>query len=284
MVIQAYVDQASPIVPSVFPSQIPGLVHWREPTLDSMYQDRAGASTPVVAATQPVGLHIDKSAPYYESEDLVNESAIWSGSSNPVTISGRVCHVPYAHTGYPGLAVPLIRAPRPGWIEVDFEVIAGPDHGGSAMAARLNTVNPSFGYSTIGRQAIVSPKSASSNISFTIYTHFSGTVILHSVREISGGHARQVTITARPRFAENPSRIEFDGVDDALIATFPDLGANCTIVRAIPGEGVQVLTDQTISGDWIDDVTSCGVLIYSRKLTTREIARVTTYMNWRFTQ
>jgi len=79
-----------------------------------------------------------------------------------------------------------------------------------------------------------------------------------------------------------PRKIDFDGVDDKLTTTFPDLGSNVTIVRSVPGVGASILTGQTIgAGAWDDSTDHCGLIIINRALTAPETALVTRWANLR---
>lgn len=77
-----------------------------------------------------------------------------------------------------------------------------------------------------------------------------------------------------------PHFIRFDGVDDKLTTTFPDLGSNATIARSVPSVGASILTGQTIgAGAWYDSTNHCGLVIVNRALTGPETASLTAYLN-----
>ena len=77
-----------------------------------------------------------------------------------------------------------------------------------------------------------------------------------------------------------PLYLKFDGVDDKLTTTFPDLGSNVTIARAIPGVGTTILTGQTLgAGSWDDSTDNAGLLVIGRTLTVPETAAVTARFN-----
>jgi len=110
---------------------------------------------------------------------------------------------------------------------------------------------------------------------------FTGTIDNISVRELLGNHASQPTATARPALQAG-NKIDFDGVDDKLTTTFPDLGTAVTIVRSVPGTGASILTGQTIGAGARDDSTDHhGLLIINRALTAPETALVTAWANMR---
>jgi hypothetical protein len=101
-----------------------------------------------------------------------------------------------------------------------------------------------------------------------------------SIKEIPGSHASQASPPSRPIFQTGPSRVVFDGVDDSHITTFPtSLGSNCTVARAIPGTGAQILTGQTIGTSFTNTVTHAGLVVINRALTSSETANLTSWLN-----
>ena len=79
-----------------------------------------------------------------------------------------------------------------------------------------------------------------------------------------------------------PYYLAFDGVDDYLRTTFPNLGLNVTIGRSIPGTGASILTGQTIgAGNWDDSTSHCALVIIDRALTGPETTLLTSYLNTR---
>jgi hypothetical protein len=75
-------------------------------------------------------------------------------------------------------------------------------------------------------------------------------------------------------------RLVFDGVDDAMTTTFAaSLGSACTVARAIPDVGAQILTSQVVGTTFSNTVSHAGLLIINRGLTADETAMVTGYLN-----
>jgi len=107
----------------------------------------------------------------------------------------------------------------------------------------------------------------------------------YTVREVPGNHATQATSAARPMLQQDGNGsyyLAFDGVDDYLRTTFPNLGSNVTIGRSIPGTGASILTGQTIgAGNWDDGTSHCALVIIDRALTGPETALLTEYLNMR---
>ena len=77
-----------------------------------------------------------------------------------------------------------------------------------------------------------------------------------------------------------PRKVDYDGIDDKLTTTFPNLGADVTIARSVPGSGASILTGQTIgAGAWDDNTDHCGLVIVNRALTAGETALLTRYLD-----
>jgi hypothetical protein len=101
-----------------------------------------------------------------------------------------------------------------------------------------------------------------------------------SIREVAGNHAQQITAPARPLYQVSPPRLVFDNIDDLHTITFPtSLGSNCTVARAIPGVGAQILAGQTIGTTFTTNVTNAQLVIYDRALNAVETAKLTAYLN-----
>lgn len=101
-----------------------------------------------------------------------------------------------------------------------------------------------------------------------------------SVRDVPGNHQAQATASLKPLYQAGPRRLVFDSVDDVLNTTFPaTLGANCTVIRAIPGTGVVITAGQTIGTSFADNVSAVALIIVDRALSAVEIAAATNYGN-----
>jgi hypothetical protein len=101
-----------------------------------------------------------------------------------------------------------------------------------------------------------------------------------SFREIPGSHATQASSPSRPLFQTGPSRVVFDGMDDSHTTPFSSsLGSACTVARAIPGTGAQILTGQTIGTTFTNTVTHAGMVVINRALTGSETANLTSWLN-----
>jgi len=102
-----------------------------------------------------------------------------------------------------------------------------------------------------------------------------------SVRELPGNHAVQATAAKRALAVNTPPwRIDYDGVDDDHVVTFPaSLGSDCTIARSVPGTGALILTGQTIGTTYTMSADFNALIILNRALTASETTAVTAYLN-----
>lgn len=73
--------------------------------------------------------------------------------------------------------------------------------------------------------------------------------------------------------------ISFDTTDDKLTTTLPAQLTGCTVVRAVPNVGTQILTNQTISTTHNDNADHCGLIVINRALTATETAQITKLFN-----
>ena len=92
----------------------------------------------------------------------------------------------------------------------------------------------------------------------------------------NGKHATQATAASRP-LLDTANLINYDGTDDLLTASNPDLGLDVTIARATAG-GVSILTGQTVGANYVDNTDHYGLVIVNRALTAGETTSLTTYL------
>ena len=291
MSIIVYQDVATPIVPV---EGVAGRIRealgdslrsmrYLTPDLAGLYQDAAG-TTPVTAVGQPVGLMLDRRFGLARGPELVvngdfASSSGWDPNDNSIAISGGALR--FTDTPANKFASQVVSTTRGKVCRVTIVV--------SSVTA--GAVNVQFDYQEGGSIRITSP----GTYVFALYQRLVGTNIYIlaagattttavvdsiSIRELPGNHASQPTTTARPALRSGPVRIDYDGVDDYLRTTFPDLGSDVTIARSVPGVGAQILTGQTIAaGNWDDNVDSCAVLVIDRALTGPEQSMVTAFLN-----
>lgn len=254
---------------------------WYDPSdLSTLYYQDAAGTTPVTALGQPVGLIIDKSRGLVRGPELVPAldltAADWATTGTLLTVT------PSSFTNASGSA-----AGR----QTPALVTSGKTFQVSVSYTKTNSGVSFFVYASGGNsQASSSANSGTLSCIITattnqLYLRLNGndtvTITSLSVRELPGNHARQATATARPTLQAG-NKIDFDGVDDKLTTTFPDLGSNVTIVRSVPGVGASILTGQTIgAGAWDDSTDHHGLIIINRALTAPETALVTRWANLR---
>ena len=99
----------------------------------------------------------------------------------------------------------------------------------------------------------------------------------------NGYDAKKITVSARPLLyyllGSFRRAVNFDGVDDVLTATIPDLGTHCTVGRAIPGTGAVIATEQSLSTTFNHAIDHAGMVIVKRALTAAETAKLTAWLN-----
>ena len=107
------------------------------------------------------------------------------------------------------------------------------------------------------------------------------TVVLSglTIKELAGNHAYQATPSLRGILRDVPRRIDYDGVDDKLTVNLPSQLTGCTVIRADPNVGTQILTNQTIATQYDDSTDHCGLIVINRALTQTETAQITQIFN-----
>lgn len=99
------------------------------------------------------------------------------------------------------------------------------------------------------------------------------------IGRIPGHMATQTLLGSRPFYRTEPSHLEFVAPDN-LITTFPSaLGSACTVARAIPVTGAQILTAQTVGTTFTDTTNAGALVIVDRALTPEETTGLTDYLN-----
>lgn len=107
------------------------------------------------------------------------------------------------------------------------------------------------------------------------------TVSSLSIREVPGSHSTQTTADNRPTLVAG-GKIDYDGVNDSLVVTFPsDMGADCTVGRSVPQGEATILTGQTITTTYTDSTDHCGLVIINRALTATETTQLRRWLNRR---
>lgn len=237
---------------------------WYDPSDIATLFQNAGATTPVTAAGQSVGLMFDRSHGMALGDEL---------ASSP-TIEG-------VDIGGPGFTNYLLGfASKPGkTYRIEFDVVGYSGTGTVSIANQLAFRQTLPSLSSDGHVSVLLTAISVTNVA--VFTRSTNTCDFENItaREVSGYHALQLTSNARPILGAN-GLIDFDGVNDELTTIFPDLGDDVTIVRAVPETGASITTGQTIgAGSWADSTDHHGLIIINRALTTAEAAAVTQWAN-----
>jgi hypothetical protein len=251
----------------------------------SMYQDTAGLQQTLDGL--PVGLMLSQHAP--PCEELVangnfeNGSAGWTLDAQWAVVNGKLVATGggsgtlYAQT--PVAVVPGLRYLFR--YELEQFTLNGVGTGLSSVfgfsSAAITLKN------TVGTHGLAIVASTPAALSlFKSSTSTEGVAVFDnvSVCEVVGPVTQQSSGPSRPIFQPGPARIVFDGMDDAHVTTFPaSLGSACTVARAIPGTGAQILTGQTIGTTFTNTVTHAGLVVINRTLTSSETANLTSWLN-----
>ena len=250
---------------------------WYDPSdFTTLFQDSAG-TTPVTAVEQPVGLILDKSKGLVLGDELVapiNLTTGWTSSGAAVTFDSAAT---YTSAGVANVYKAYFVVGK--WYKAVFKASFT---GGIALYNATSAINPIGPTLTLvsGTEYTFYFLAAATQLNIRATSAATVTIDNISVREIPGNHSKQATAAARPLLKATPTRIDYDAVDDTLVATFASsLGTDCTVCRAVPSVGASILTAQTIGTTYTDNTDHCGLIIVNRALTAGETASVTAYLN-----
>lgn len=247
--------------------------------LSTMYQDAAG-TIPVTAAGQPVELVLDKSKGLSLSAEMFTAPLDFNKWGRTAAVTSFTANS-FTTNGLGGCVKnPIITGMSP---TKAYQVrifgtcnVAHKIRRSSSVAGEVSVPAGDFDVT------IKSPITFADN---TLYFQLqvAGTITVNSisVKEIAGNHAHQTTSAARPILRDTPRRIDFDAVDDKLITNIPTQLTGCTVVRAVPNVGTQILTNQTIPTTYNDNTDHCGLLVINRVLTPNETSAITNEFNKR---
>ena len=271
---------------------------WYDPSgMGTMFQDAAG-TTAVNASGQPLGLILDKSKPI-TGTPILNSTFLladgWiknnpeisvtnadgslrvsKGAIDPKSIyrtfsceSGKLYRLNVKYKNHTGNNVRVyIRntagAGLPPSLSQNVQTFAATDGEGSSFF-----ISDSNTHSVV----IDSQNAAESSVDVE-------SIVITKVSD-SINHAYQTTSAARPILQDTPRRIDFDAIDDKLITNLPAQLTGCTVIRAVPGVGVQLLTNQTIPATYEDNKDHCGLIVINRALTPSETSAITAEFNKR---
>ena len=238
--------------------------------LTTLYQDAAG-NIPVTAAGQPVGLVLDKSKGLVLGGELLSIKP----TTNTVVSEGSFTTNSTAFGQGADLTGNLVVG-RTYKVNFKLSVVVA----GSGVRFRQGGVD--FGGTFLNSTTYSGIITAVGTKPAVIFSNAAGstfTVSDISFKEISGNHAYQNTSSMRPLLQDSPCRIDYDAGDDKLITNLPAQLTGCTVIRAVPNVGTQILTNQTIATLYDDSTDHCGLIVINRALTATETAQITQLFN-----
>ncbi|MHA3052529.1 hypothetical protein [Acinetobacter sp. ANC 4640] len=251
--------------------------------LSTLYQDAAG-TTPVTGAGQVLGLVLDKSKGLVLGSNIVTDSgfdnpAKWAVVTTGFSVSGGLLIANNAGAGnkiqqttpdFPFVPNKYyeITYTCAEWTSGEFGVFIG---------------QSSFKANRTGTGTFTERVLAGTNTSAGLWIRANTTLTAKfdniTVREVLGNHAYQSTSSYRPLLQDSPRRVVFDGIDDKLTTTLAAQLTGCTVIRAIPNVGCQILTNQTIPTPYNDSTNHCGLIVINRALTAYETSLATQIFN-----
>ncbi|WP_168377799.1 hypothetical protein [Acinetobacter cumulans] len=275
--------------------------------LSTMFQDASGTA-PVTGAEQPVGLMFDKNEGLEVTNVLPDQTTFLFdpyGTTPPTTNS---------NTSYLGKPCVSVTFPQisDGWYTVSraegayHNVMSGKFYQWRykvALSRRLVSSESITVYVTgaNGSSQTILTSTAQENVwldgistalvgvagpnSLVIYAGDVISPVTMYVTDFSvntvdiGNYAIQTTSSMRPLLVASPQHLDYDTVDDNLTTNLPAQLTGCTVVRAVPNVGTQILTNQTIPTPYNDNTDHCGLIVINRDLTATETSQITKLFN-----
>lgn len=234
--------------------------------LTTMFQDAVGP-VPVTGVSQPIGLMLDKSKGMTLGEELFVSPTLtgqWVSDGNNV----------YTCNNSVGLSD----------LSIDTAVVNNSYVIGFEVIENIVAVTA---YQFSGAPTNITTTGIFNSIRLATNTRFlmrmsagrSAKIRLITAKELKGSHAYQTTSSMRPLLVASPQRLDYDTADDKLVTTLPAQLTGCTVVRAVPNVGTQILTNQTIPTPYNDNTDHCGLIVINRALTAIETSQITQLFN-----
>lgn len=280
---QQNIDQ---LIKSLFANNEQGFAY--DPNdLTTMFQDAAG-TVPVTGAGQPVGLMLDKSKGLVVGPELINngtfESLSFWTTNNTAKIELVSSKLRFTRlAGADSVSQPFQTEVGKFYkVKVNALVVSGSF--ARAACGAINSISSSQNKlinSFIGALSFIFQ--ATSTTSYVLLGAASDNSVIDyddvSIMEIAGNHAYQTTSSMRPLLVASPQRLDYDIADDNLITNLPSQLTGCTVIRAVPNVGTQILTNQTIPATYNDNTDHCGLIVINRALTATETSQITKLFN-----
>ena len=259
--------------------------------ISTLFQDSTG-TTPVTAASDPVGLMLDKSQGALAGlgSDIGDEfTGTWATQNNGASVTGGDCLLV-------GLGVggnPLAEKDDLVWLSgkfylIEFEVssissgavkCAVRNNANTADLAAFDNVSATGTYSFL-----VVPDGTGCPFRFSGTTNSTNaTVSNYTIRELPGNHALQSVSAARPTYETGPARLTMDKIDDRLVATVPAIDG--TMILSTPegtaAYGVDISAGSYDiggrGGDYFPGTALVGQILRDGAMTQPEIDAAITY-------
>lgn len=275
-VLAGQLNNLTQLIKSIFATGEQGFAY--DPNdLATLYQDAAG-TIPVTAAGQPVGLMKDKSGRNNHASQTVSASRpilqqtpilaanllptydfrTWgvSGTPNPVTANS------FTTSTSGGVRATILKPNAKYVLELDIENTSNINiyHGADAQTTFLAGT----------RRKVLFGATTDAGAVLYLRNTAAGTTTVYSIKvqEIIG-------------YRTDQKYLKFDGVDDRITTTLPAQLTGCTVIRSVPGVGVQLLTNQTIPAIYEDNKDHCGLIVINRALTPSETTAIAAEFNKR---
>lgn len=244
---------------------------WYDPSdMGTMFQDSAG-TTAINASGQPLGLVLDKSKGIkliHITGFSYRRGYLFGPGSTSESLTPSASAVTTDWIPVSGNSFYEIRSDNSNRRMFQFKSLTGvvTYEEGQSGSYSVDGVILRTGADTAYVRVYFSSLSSDANLTIT---------------KIDGNHAYQTTSASRPILQDAPRRIDFDAVDDKLITNLPAQLTGCTVIRSVPGVGVQLLTNQTIPAAYEDNKDHCGLIVINRALTPSETSAIAAEFNKR---
>lgn len=244
--------------------------------LSTMYQDSAG-TIPVTGVGQPVGLVLDKSKGLVRGNLICGNNELknpnyWTTVGTGWSFSNDKIVANNADKVYVGTINKTVQG---AWYEVIVDVTVT---SGQVLLPYDGSGGNILSVSTSGTYKRVFCSTNNQLVIGYGYT-FTGSINSVTVKELPGNHATQSTSAKRPILKSSPTQLNYDGIDDVLTVNLPAQLTGCTVIRAVPNVGTQILANQTIAAPYNSNTTNSGLIVVNRALTSDETARVAQVFN-----
>lgn len=254
---------------------------WDFTDLSTLSQDNAG-TTPVTAATQSIGLVLDKSKGLALGSELfpggtpsiaasgTGDIPSWSGSAMVNTGVGTLTFYPVFYWNIPSLVTGK-------WYRVTISVTGGTSLAGCALGLFANPVATAAGGTTVNATI----QATSGGTSLWVHTDGRNTFNMTptiSVRELAGNSASQSTALVRPVLGQDTLSkyyAQFNGSSTFLEALYSQTAYPMTLVAAMNntitsgnGVGIASLSQGDVQYKVINELAASGTSVTDRNSTS----------------